>query len=208
MKSLSIVSVFVAPLAISGCASTRSDLAKLDATAPCCATFSEMTFRQKLGREPASLEINSDSPVFSFNTGKAFFEGASLDAVTLGAKLEVRTFFYGITAIDAHYFYPVILFLDSSHKILATVYPERLQFELFGWDGKATWVGTLPIPPEARFAVFHTPRDKVDTKYSGPAVARGSTYMIGKTFISFPGGNITAVGNFGGTGRITARMVN
>lgn len=195
-------------LAIAGCASTARDLKSLDERAVCCASFRDIEIVKKLGKEPVNLEINSSSPIFAFGSGKAFFEGLMFDAVPENSQLHVRTFFYGVTAIDAHYFYPGVTFLDGDRMPLALSLPERLKFELFGWDGKATWVATIPIPTNARFALFHTPRDKVDTKYSGPAYAYGSTYMIGKTFLTMPGGNITAVGHFGGTGRIAVSFLS
>jgi hypothetical protein len=195
-------------IAIAGCSSTARDLKNLDERAVCCASFRDVDIVKVLGKEPVNLEIDSSSPVFAFGSGKAFFEGLMFDAVPENSHLHVRTFFYGATAIDGHYFYPGVTFLDGDRNPLATSLPEGLKFESFGWDGKATWVATMAIPTNARFALFHTPRGKVDTKYSGPAYAYGSTYMIGKTILTTPGGNITAVGRFGGTGRIAVSLLS
>lgn len=191
---------------LAGCASIRSDMNQLDEKTSCCRTFADVKFGNTLKGETITIEINSESPVFSFDSGKAFFAAFELDSEASRRTLHLRTFFYGLTAIDAHFLYPAVVFLDRNYNVVTIAYPENLKYDPFGWQKKATWIGTIPVPTTAKYGIVHTPRNKVDTKFSGPAYAVGSTYMIGKTFLTIPGGNVTAVATFGGTGTLSVTL--
>lgn len=201
-KTLWIGFVFM----LGGCALGPAQMQVLDKAAVCCSTYSEMRVSGRLGQEPITFEITTDSPSFEFDMGKSFFQLMELASPADNAELEVRTFFTGAIAPTAHYFFPVMTFLDDSYKPILVAEPEIWRPHLFGPTGTSTWFGRVQIPKGAIYSVFHTPRERIGSSYSGPIMTKGMTMMIGLTVLSLPGGPATATGKLGPTGKIMAAV--
>ena len=191
---------------IAGCAtSPDSQRDVLNATKLCCSGYADMQVSARLDTEQV-LEINADSPVFSFVGGRSYFSLLLLSEGMRGQSLMLRTFVGSPTITNsggAHlYFLPAVTFLNTSREPIVTLNDERPIPELYGWSGTGSFVGKVRIPSTASFAIIHTSPAKLGQLYTGHVKSPGFTTMTGGVLISQGGGEAPMRAVLSSTGKV------
>jgi hypothetical protein len=89
-----------------------------------------------------------------------------------------RVSFRGTLKGGQQYLYPTLLFLDDRLKEIGTAHDENLLAECYGFGCTYTFIGSVKVPPLARYAILHTLFAKIDQEYEAPMSVPGGGFII------------------------------
>ena len=198
---------FLAALLLAyGCGSPPKPVETKPNAAGCCARYSDFTFEPlPLGKE-VKLTVSEASPVFNFAGGASHFVALRIPQEFDKGTFIVRSHPERSSGLVPSYFFPAVTFLDERHGELATLSDERFAFSSYGFGGEQTFVAQIPVPAGARYAVIHTPRNKVGTQHAVSAEVP-SNVIVGPALIPLPDRRVTKTPRLGPTGSVTASLL-
>lgn len=174
-----------ASVVLAGCTTTASLTAKVDAKSPCCKSMSEFKYEALTASDRTAFQLNDDSPVFSFETGKSYFKAFALPSQ--GKLLRVASRPTGSIGFETRKFSQSFcaraLFLDESFRPVIAFDSLPNYARSFG---SSAFISQFEIPTNARYVVLHTnPKT-----YNDMAVryTSGGGYMVGNAFVFERGG--------------------
>ena len=156
-------------LLLSGCAgqyfnskTVTQPIQSLEQTTLCCDHFSDLAFKKLPAKFKANLALNSDDPVFDFETGKSYAEPILLPESDGPILLQIDSF---ISAPLPHKLstvvYPVVTLLDENHKVLATLDQLPFKYSNIFQGRKIRMVATIDHNyGKVKYAVIHTSKEK------------------------------------------------
>ena len=170
---------------ICGCSSNETiQSVRQPPGASCCKSFDELPFRD-IGRGTSlRVEVDVDTPVFDFPEGKSRFAAFRLAPDDKPGRLRIKTSIVGRPLNLAFVFYPAVTFLNADFRRIQLIEP-RLKYDQLG-----AWIGEVPVPSQTKYAVIHTPTEKVGTRIyykEGVTTSSGSVAPAGKTMSYIPG---------------------
>lgn len=119
---------------------------------PCCVDFREMRFEMLSVAERRSFEIDSDTPVFLFKSGRSKFVAVALPTLSGPSALGLQTHVISLR-LEPVAFDPFIVFLDNGFASLGEAVPQmRMTTDFF--SGRA-WESRVPIPKSAAYAIVY-----------------------------------------------------
>lgn len=141
----------------------------LQQSAVCCESFKQLGFKKLPANYKATLYLNSDDPVYSFDTGKSYVESILLpehNGVTL-LKIDSLVSRHSVTGIPTAVF-PVVTLLDNNYQPVATL--DNLEFtyrnNLLGWRRIRVVITIDNNYSDARYAIIHTSNEKLTESLS------------------------------------------
>lgn len=180
-----ILGIAYVAMATTGCTTTASLSAKVDAKAPCCKSMSEFKYEALTPNSGTTFQLNDDSPVFRFETGNSYFKAFSLPSQ--GKLLRVSSHPTGSIAFETKKFSQAFcaraLFLDESFNAISAS-DSVPNYERGFWS--SAFVSKFDIPSNARYVVLHAN----PTNFSEMAIryTNGGGYMVGNAFVFERGG--------------------
>jgi len=172
-------------MAATGCTTTASLTAKVDGKSPCCKSMNEFKYEVLTPSSSTAFQLNDDSPVFSFETGKSYFKAFILPSQ--GKFLRVASHPTGSIGFETRKFSQSFcaraLFLDESFSPV-TASDSVPNYARGFWS--SAFISQFEIPPKARYVVLHTnPKtfNEMAVRYTS-----GGGYMVGNAFVFERGG--------------------
>lgn len=178
-------------------AAAATDLAIVEAAAPCCTDPSRFAFRPLPERGDVDFTIDRGSPVFEFQSGKSFFQAFRLPAAGGPYTLELRSFLENPESPrTARVFFPVIAILTDDFLVSRATDLDALRFDLpmLERTSAPAYRVELPVDPantRERYLVVFTPAQllaargvQVTTPASAAQAAR-SAYLGASAFGRF-----------------------
>jgi uncharacterized protein YceK len=190
MKACKYLFLFVTALLV-GCASVADLTTKQQSKANCCKSPAEFKYEPLLSGSVTSLSLNDESPVYTFASGKSYFQAYVLPTQRNSTKLRVRSSITGSSAFEtiklSQVYCPHVSFLNSSYETLSS--KDMVPLVARGSQNKGilpTFIADFEIPTDAVYAVLHSSTagyGRLATRYTG-----GGGYMVGNTFVMDRGG--------------------
>lgn len=117
MDRLAIILVCI--LGAAACAVPYADVMKdLEGAEPCCTALAGLPFQQLDQGQEKRTELDGNSPVFLFPSGKSRFAAFELPPFTSPYRIVIESFMMGDTVERGYIFFPHLLTLDSGRRIM------------------------------------------------------------------------------------------
>jgi hypothetical protein len=148
---------------LAGGTAGASDLALVEATAPCCEDPSRFAFQPLPDRGSVDFAIDRASPLFEFQSGKSFFRAFRLPTTGSPYTLELRSFLEDPDSPrTARVFFPVMAILTDDFLVSRATDLDALRFDLPMLERTAApaYRVQLPVDPantRERYLVVFTP---------------------------------------------------
>lgn len=161
------VSTAVLALTIAGCAVTQEEAASpFEQATPCCTALSELRYQPLAPDRTELFDIDANSQLFVFETGRSFLLAVELPALAPPYTVQVRSYALGDTVQRSRVFYPAALLLDANHRVMARREAEDLSVVKGSYSEASTenrWGLPLRLEweilidePATRYLVIHT----------------------------------------------------
>jgi hypothetical protein len=200
---LQIPALLICVSVLVGCSSpVKRQAETLAGSQACCKNLSDFTFQELKAGAPISVTIGDSSPAYQFAEGKSYAAAFRFAASGSSRRVLIKTDRTGLLPPDWQIFCPVATFSNEAHERISTTPDLPLQYEPPGWTTWPYWYVVIPVPPNARYMLVHTPAASIGKLYMAGSSRAAYTFSTGKSIHVVPGGSDQYPFPCGQTGRI------
>ena len=175
--------------ALFGCSPSLNRQAEsLASSQACCKNLSDFTFQDLRAGAPISVVLGDSSPTYQFAEGKSYAAAFRFVASGSSRRVLIKTDRTGLLPPDWQIFCPVATFANEARERISTTPELTLQYEPPGWTTWPFWYVVVPVPPDAKYMVVHTPVASIGKLYMASSSRAAYTFSTGKSIHVVPGG--------------------